>query len=295
MEVSSMSHAQYSLTDQYKQPPAERLLYVSSAQYGADWISSFHSHSFSELFYVLEGEGTFCSEEERVPLRQDTLIIINPNIRHTEISSSTKPLKYIVLGIDNIQFHFKQNNNQYSALDMTKYKHIILPVLQSMLSEVRREEESYEHICQHYLSILILKILRITGDSFSLFTPKDIPVECEQIKNYMDSNYHQEINLTSLAELVHLNKYYLSHMFSQTYGIAPINYLLERRIIHSKNLLRNSDYSVTDIARMTGFSSANYFTQSFKKGTLLTPRQYRQKYAHANAINFPGNQKQLRH
>ncbi len=272
-----MAHVQYSITDYDKKSTIESLLYVSNATFGADWISLFHSHSFSELFYVLEGEGVFCSEEDRIPLKKDTLIIINPNIRHTETSSSTKPLKYIVLGIDNLQFNFNQEGdlNNYSTFDMQPYSHIILPLLHSMLEEVRHKNNSYEQICQHFLSILLLKITRITGDTFSLFTHRDIPSECEYIKQYIDSNYHEDITLEKLSDLAHRNKYYMSHMFSESYGISPINYLLERRILHSKNLLRNSDNSITEIAQMTGFSSSNYFTQSFKKSTGLTPRKYR--------------------
>ncbi|MDL2301861.1 AraC family transcriptional regulator [Lachnospiraceae bacterium OttesenSCG-928-D06] len=275
-----MAHTQYPITEVYRQNPVERLLYISLAQYGTDWVSIFHSHSFSELFYVLEGEGFFCSEQERIPLKSDSLIIINPNIRHTEISSKENPLRYIVLGIDNLQFQFKKEeiSTHYNVFDMYLHKNILLSLLQPMLTEVRQENESYEQICQHYLTILLLKITRITGDKLACFTPLDIPSECKYIKEFIDSNYHSEISLSSLALLTHQNKFYLSHMFTEAYGIAPITYLLERRILHSKNLLRNSDYSITSIAQMTGFSSSNYFTQSFKKNTGLTPRQYRVKY-----------------
>ena len=50
------------------------------------------------------------------------------------------------------------------------------------------------------------------------------------------------------------------------------------RIIHSKELLKNSDYSITQIAHMTGFSSSNYFSQSFKKYTGVTPNRYRKNH-----------------
>lgn len=276
-----MAHTQYSITELYKDPPIERLLYVSSSYYGNDWVSLFHSHSFNELFYVLEGEGTFCSEEDRVPIKKDTLIMINPNIRHTETSSTTKPLRYIVLGIDNLQFTFHNDGelNNYSVFDMQTHQHIILPILQSMLEEARQKNKSYQQICQHYLTILLLRITRITGDHFSLYTHKNIPGECEYIKHYMDSNYQKDITLSMLSDLAHRNKFYLSHMFTKAYGISPINYLLERRILFSKDLLRNSNYNITEIAQRSGFSSANYFTQSFKKSTGLTPRNYRKKHS----------------
>lgn len=275
-----MVHSLYSITELYKEAPIERLLYISSSYYQKDWISLFHSHSFNELLYVLEGEGTFCSEADRIPVKKDSLIIINPNIRHTETSSQLKALHYIVLGIDNLQFAFNRNDapNGYHIFDMQAHRQTLLTILQSMLQEVRQKNIAYEPICQHYLSILLLHIIRITGNHFSLYTRRSIPEECEYVKQYIDSNYNKEITLTMLSALVHRNKFYLSHIFASAYGISPINYLLERRILHSKELLRNSYYNITEIARISGFSSANYFTQTFKKSTGLTPLNYRRKH-----------------
>lgn len=276
-----MAHTLYSITDNFrKQPPIEKLLYVSCASYGDDWISLFHSHSFSELLYVTHGEGTFCCNDERIPLKPNSLMIINPNIRHTETSSTSNPLTYIVLGIDNLQFEAPKGSpsNNFYVFNMQREQHLLLPLLHSMLDEVKHRNQSYEQICQHFLSSLLLRITRITGAAFILFTHERSNWECAFVKQYLDANYHKDISLTLLAELTHLNKYYLSHIFSEAYGISPINYLLERRIMNSKNLLRGSDYSVTEIAQMTGFSSSNYFSQYFKKQTGMTPSKYKSRH-----------------
>lgn len=281
-----MAHVQYSITDLYDQPPLEQLLYASSTTYGKDWISMFHSHSFSELFYVVDGEGEFCTEELNVPLQKDMLIIINPNVRHTEKSSSKKPLTYIVLAIDNLHFEFSSHPGIGSSniYDLHAHRSKIVPLLEMILDELKLKQESHSQICQHLLSILLFRIRRITGDNFSSFSNKNIPGECQNIKYYIDSHYQEDLTLDSLAEIAHLNKFYLSHIFSDAYGISPINYLLERRILRSKDLLKNSDFSITQIASVAGFSSPNYFSQAFKKNTGSTPRAYRQKYNHGVSV-----------
>lgn len=274
-----MAHIQYSLTDLYNQQPLERLLYISSATYGNDWISMFHSHSFAELFYVQDGHGYFCTESEEVPIGKDSLILINPNIRHTEKSSRTHPLTYIVLGIDNLHFQFQGSEyGAYRVYDFQKHSDACLPLMQMMLDEARGRRSSSELICQHFLSILLLKILRISGDQFTPYSSKNIPGECETIKYYIDTHYQENITLDILAEVSHLNKFYLSHIFNKAFGISPITYLLERRILHSKELLKTTDFSITQIAHTTGFSSANYFSQSFKRYTGLTPAAYRKNH-----------------
>lgn len=274
-----MAHTQYSLTQFYDQTPMEHLLYISSATYGKDWISMMHAHSFTELFYVVDGNGYFCTDSSKTPIQKDSLILINPNTKHTEKSSTSHPLTYIVLGIDNLRFEFHGRDYDVSQIyDIRKYRESILPIMQMMLGEVRQKNEGYEQVCQHFLCALLLRILRITGEKISLAGRNEISAECELIKNYIDEHYRDVITLDTLADVSHLNKFYLSHTFTDAYGIAPINYLLERRILHSKTLLKTTDYSVTLIAHMTGFSSANYFSQSFKKYTGVTPLAYRKKY-----------------
>lgn len=271
-----MAHIQYSLTGQQSQTPSERLLYISSATYGSDWISMFHTHSFAELIFVLDGRGFFCTESEKVPIERDSLILINPNIRHTEKSSLDHPLTYIVLGIDNLHFQFSGSEyDSYRLYDFRKHRENLLLPMQMMLDEARGHRTSADLICQHFLSILLLRLHRISGDQFTPYSSKNIPGECETIKQYIDSHYQENIVLDRLAEVSHLNKFYLSHIFAKAFGISPITYLLERRILHSKELLKSTDFSITQIAHTTGFSSANYFSQSFKRYTGLTPAVYR--------------------
>lgn len=275
-----MAHIQYSVTDYENHQPIERLLYISSSTYGNDWISLLHSHSFSELFFVASGSGTLCTENSTIPLHPNTLVTINPNVPHTEKSNPGDPLTYIVLAIDNLRFDFEHNSTDGCGVyDLSRHRSDIMPLLEMMITEGKSKKATYEQICQHYLAALLLKIQRCTNSAFSFNITQQAPGECEYIKNYMDSHYQEPLSLDDLAKLAHLNKYYLSHMFSDVYGISPINYLLERRIIHSKELLRNSTFSITQIAHMTGFSSSNYFSQAFKKYTGNTPQAYRKKKA----------------
>lgn len=276
-----MAHTQYTLNSTRETLPLERLLYISSASYGKDWISMFHSHSFTELFYVLDGYGYFCTEAGEVPIQKDSLVIINPNVRHTEKSSTSQALKYITLGIEQLKFEFTESEPSFRTYDFSTHKSIILPILQLMLEEVKQKKDSYDLVCQHYLSILLLKILRITEEQVTITATNDLPSECSLIKDYIDQHSQDTISLNQLAEISHLNKFYMSHIFSKAYGISPINYLLERRILHSKELLKTTDFSVTQIAHTTGFSSSNYFSQSFKKYTGMTPKAYRLKYRNA--------------
>ena len=147
-----------------------------------------------------------------------------------------------------------------------------------MFNELRQKQPFYTEITHHYLEILLHHIQRITHCEVTTYSAVHIPNELETVKTYIDSHYQDIISLEGLARLSNWDKYYFSHMFTKTFGISPINYLLERRILHSKDLLIHTDHSIAQVAESTGFSSQNYFAQAFKKHTGETPVQYRKRH-----------------
>ena len=83
------------------------------------------------------------------------------------------------------------------------------------------------------------------------------------------------ISLDKLAEIAHVNKYYLSHSFKKEYGSSPIDYMLKRRITEAKALLSSTDYSLIQIAEQLGFGSPAYFSKCFRKVEGISPSGYR--------------------
>jgi len=67
----------------------------------------------------------------------------------------------------------------------------------------------------------------------------------------------------------------LTHIFTQEYKISPINYLVHRRIEEARYLLAQTNYRISDIANMLGFSSNSYFSQTFHRVVGVSPSQFR--------------------
>lgn len=262
-----------------------RLLYVSTSKYEGDWQSLLHSHPFSELFYVVNGQGTFIAEDTEFPVKKNDMVIINPHVRHTEKSLLGAPLDYIVLGIEGLSFAFGKiaaarsgESAQAPSGTVSKYnvsKTNVCTCLNLMLEEVSRQEEDYETVCQNLLEVLLISMLRSGSLSVVPDNSRLLNRECTQIKNYLDANYSETITLDSLAALTHMNKYYLAHTFTKYVGLSPINYLLQKRIQEGKSLLESTSYSIAQISDLLGFSSQSYFSQAFRKATGMTPMQYR--------------------
>lgn len=256
-----------------------RLLYITQAKYDQDWHSLAHSHHFTELFYIVSGKGSFLVENHSFPIKENDLVIINPNVSHTETGSADCPLEYIVLGINGLQFQDESetSHSDYTIHNFARNRQELLFYLKTLLREVQEKQENFEDICQNLLEILIWSIVRETKSDLSVAPSKKITRECRFIEQYLDEHFAEDITLQTLSDLTYLNKYYLVHAFKSYKGTSPINYLIEKRIAKSKYLLETTNYPVSKIAALAGFSSQSYFSQIFKKETGITPNAYRKQ------------------
>ena len=254
-----------------------KLLNVASATYGGDWHSVPHTHNHMELFYIVGGKGQFLIEDQLYPVNASNLVVINPNVTHTEVSLNAQPLEYIVLGIDGIELAAGGSaNGQFSILDHFESAEVS-SCLRNILREMELKNTGYEDVCQAFMEILIIRLMR----SIELAVPTDPHLvtgnrQCATVKRYIDLHFKEPLTLEQLAEEAHMNKFYLSHSFKQEYGISPINYMLSRRLDESKYLLAETDLSMSQISQLLGFSSLSYFSQLFRKTQSVSPREYRQ-------------------
>ena len=274
-----MSRSHYSLNqDQgFTIRGTAKLLNVASAKYGGDWHSVPHTHNHLELFYIVGGKGQFLIQDQLYPVNSNNLVIINPNVTHTEVSLNAQPLEYIVLGIEGIELATSESSNgQFSILDHFESVEIS-GCLRNILREMEQKNPGYEDICQAFMEILIIRLMRNTA----LAVPAEPQVisgnrQCAAVKRYIDLHFKESLTLEQLAEDAHMNKYYLSHAFKREYGTSPINYMITRRIEESKYLLAETDLSMSQIAQLLGFSSLSYFSQVFRRTQATTPMEYRQ-------------------
>ena len=260
------------------------LRYISISKYEGDWNSLPHTHQFSELFYVLHGEGIFYIEDEKVSMKTDDLMIINPYVEHTEKTLPNNPMEYIVFGVEGLAFSFddpeQDASKGYSFYSYGSDKNQFINFAQLMMHEFQEQKPGFEKVCHGLLEVLLVYNSRKQNLSVISESSFQLSKECALAKRYIDTNYSQNITLDLLAEITHINKFYLAHSFTECIGQSPINYLADRRIEACKELLTTSDLSVTQIASSAGFSSQSYFSQIFNKKVGMSPRQYRKLYSH---------------
>jgi AraC-like DNA-binding protein len=101
-------------------------------------------------------------------------------------------------------------------------------------------------------------------------------------KDLIDRDYAQPLDVPALAREAHASTAHFSRSFKRTFGETPHQYLLRRRIERAKELLRNTNRSVTEISLDVGFRSLGSFSTGFRALVGESPSDYAGRW-HATA------------
>jgi len=105
-----------------------------------------------------------------------------------------------------------------------------------------------------------------------------------RVRDRMDREYAQPLNVEELAKGVHMSAGHLSREFKRAYGESPYSYLMTRRIERAMALLQRGDLSVTDVCFTVGCSSLGTFSTRFTELVGMSPSTYRQQTIDAAGI-----------
>jgi len=123
-----------------------------------------------------------------------------------------------------------------------------------------------------WITNVVIAITEYVGD----IKRKNYNSVIEQVKSIINEKYFEDIKIEDLAKEVYLSPNYLCNLFKEEVGVSIIDYLTTVRINFAKKLLKTSDKKMYEIAEMTGFNSASYFSNVFKNITGLSPKEYRE-------------------
>ena len=104
---------------------------------------------------------------------------------------------------------------------------------------------------------------------------RDDLVWMRRVRDRIDREYAQPLDVESLARGAHMSAGHLSRQFKLAYGESPYSYLMTRRIERAMALLRRGDLSVTDVCFAVGCSSLGTFSTRFTELVGVSPSAYR--------------------
>lgn len=258
----------------YMQAPV-RLSHINLYHCDLPKSEIFPGHPYAKIIFVQKGIGQLHYGNLHTFVHPGSLLLLNPEREKFSIQIDENPLDLAVLGIENLCFSKGQDvlSSPFVMHDGAEETYSLF--INKIVDEVQNKAPSFEDACTHYMELLLISIQRNSEIICTSFLEDKTGKDCENIKDYLDTHYAENITLDTLSEQSGMNKYYLVHSFTRKYIRSPISYLNEKRIDESKKLLENTDYSIAEISKLIGFSSQSYFSQAFKKKTLMTPNEYR--------------------
>ncbi len=96
-----------------------------------------------------------------------------------------------------------------------------------------------------------------------------------KVKEYIDRFFTGDINLEKIAEEVGLGPAYISRIFKEELGMNYIDYIIQKRINHAKELMLSGEKNIRKVSEAVGYSDVNYFCRVFKRHTGLTTGQFK--------------------
>lgn len=255
-----------------------RLLYAGINTTGAGWLNEKRSADNAELIFIAEGSGKTEVENDAYPFTSGDLLVINGGCAHREFLENSAGREVIFAGIGNLRLYGQKpdtvlGDREFCLVHTAEYAGAIKAYLTQLVAETENAQPLHENIADHLLKIIFLFVMRLV--SFDAADTFNENLGYLAAKKYFDEHFLEIDSLDNVCKSLYINKYYLSHLFTQKTGYPPVRYLINKRIEHACTYLENTDMNVADVGKLCGYADPCYFSRTFKKVKGVTPLRYR--------------------
>lgn len=241
---------------------------------GTNYNFSGEKHSYWELTYVDKGELLTTIDRVSYHLKQGDLIFYAPMQFHTQSTFEKISSSYLTI-------NFKMNFNHADLLcnKIFSLKRDSYFIVTKLIEELSNDNLYSNDLSLCYLKQLIIQMLRLDNSHFHSkpTTHMQQTYENELLNDillYIDNNIYEKISVSTLCEHFCISTSMLHSLFRKNMNNTAKNYINELKLSKSKELIRNSTHTLSEISEMLGFSSIHYFSKKFKLYFNISPTEY---------------------
>ena len=258
-----------------------------------------HRHDYVEINYVMNGTCTLYFEEEVLTLNRGSFIVVSPSSTHDVVIDDESSVYTIMLRRSTFQasfFSLLDYDNVLSSFfrttltDVHSANYILFEVenielmnglIQSAMQECHKTD-IYSNSCTiNLIHLLFACVLRSKGDSPKIYHYQ-MTSDFSSVLHYIRHN-HRTISLSELADEFHYSKPHMCTLIKQNTGVSFSTLIRQVRLSEASRYLLKTDLSISDIAEMVGYNSADNFSRVFRKAIGVSPKEYR--HQHVNDDN----------
>ncbi|MCA9836434.1 MAG: helix-turn-helix domain-containing protein [Trueperaceae bacterium] len=253
------------------------------------WRNYLHVHSFFEVCYVLQGEGSFHINGKDQALKAQDLFIARPNERHEIISSKNQPLAIYFWSYTLTTQKPRQDYDLFKLFQaFIQTSEVIIAnatkladLLEHLNREINQKQLGYRTVIENLAKQVLIETARMSVRTLPQASPlreySHQELLVRTIDQYLRDNTKEPLRLKEIAAQIHLSERHMSRTFKAVTGKTIKSYATELKIEIAKQLLLKQKLSIADVAYETGFLDARHFSTLFRKHSGLSPSQYRER------------------
>ncbi len=246
-----------------------------------------HTHNSHEIIFVETGCAEICIGDKSYVAEAPSLIFISRLEAHA-ITVDTDEYKryYLCLSPSALEKRIKSYTllsvlstrpQEFThVVDVSEMKDEVTRIFSRITEEYENAAPLHEDLEALLVHELLVLIYRTKPNLFSVDNSKSISIVW-QIQRKFEEEPQEDFSLDELAEKYHISKYYLSRLFKKNTGYSPMQYLMMCRLATARELLEQTDKSISEVVWRSGFSDCSNFSRYFKAHTGKTPEEYRKE------------------
>ncbi len=233
-----------------------------------------HIHEDIELIYVKKGRGTVYCDGKKYTLSENSFFFVFPNQVHQYIGCSGEYILLIIkpsMLLSNRDVYMTGHPTEALKCFSNSDDDNTAMLLKMALSEYERD--GYSSVIAAYLTTFFEKLIKF----YNIEKEKVSSDTVLRILQYCAAHYKEDITVTSIADDLQISKSSVSHIFSSRLAMSFSDHINALRLNDAMNLLKGKNYSITEIAALSGFATIRTFNRVFRKQYGISPSDYRKR------------------
>ena len=227
---------------------------------------------------TLSGEGRLQYEGREYALLEGSLFFIHCMKHHEYHTVKGKNWEFLWLhlnGMNALGYYEEFVKNGFRILDIRE-KELTEQTLRKIIAINQKRELTTEVRTSGLIGTLLTELIaQNTAESRQAIL---IPEFVRAAEKYLEQHFREKVPLQELADMLHVDRFYLIKEFGRYVGISPHEYQIELRISYAKELLKYSDLSVNEIAYACGMNQTSHFISLFREREHSTPARFRKEW-----------------
>lgn len=234
-------------------------------------------HDSYELTYVDSGSLSTHIDHEAYELNTYDLCFYAPGQFHTQEITSDKSCSYLSIIFDVNQPLPKQLLNR-----VFKSNKEVVYLLQQFTKQADKPHSYHATYLSTLLMLVIMNLIESSKEEHQIkpTSPNNQYYEdtlLEEILTYINTHLHDSLPIDQICNEFSLSRSSLQNLFKENLSIAPKQYINEAKLNRSRNLIRDGQHTISEIAYLLGFTSIHYFSRKFTHRFGITPSEYARK------------------